>query len=304
MIKNLKLPFPNESYELSRLLLVSRDAIRKVRNQELAQYNVQSRRVSLLLAIDVLKDKATPVAIGQYLLRERHSISEFLSRAEKDGLVEKKWDLGRKNGVRVVLTPKGLELTRKSNERKSIHAVMSALLITELERLRLYLTKLRDYTLERIRLKSTVPLLAVGDLDYELYGLLIMTTELILKARQKELNEYNMDTARSGVLIAVASLGNQATPVAIGKQLFRARHSISELLSRAEKDGLVEKKWDLERKNGVRVVFTPKGQEIAQKVGTGKVLRKIMSSLSRTEHDDLKSLLHRLIAEAVKIAES
>jgi MarR family transcriptional regulator, organic hydroperoxide resistance regulator len=303
MIKNPKLSFPSESYELSRLLLVTRDAIRKVRNQELIQYNVHSRRVSLLLAIDVLKDRATPVAIGQYLLRERHSISEFLSRAEKDGLVEKKWDMERKNGVRVVLTSKGREISKRSGERRSIHAVMSALTPREAERLRSYLVTLRDYTLRKLNLKSTVPELQTGDRDYELFGLLISTTEAILKARQRELSEYAIEPARSGVLITIASLGNQATPIAIGKHLLRTRHSISELLGRAEKDGLVEKKWDMERKNGVRVVLTRRGKEVAQKTMRGLVLPEIMSSLSRSEHGDLKSLLQRLFAQAVKSAE-
>ena len=303
MINDLNPLLPGESYELSRLLLITRDAIRKVRNQELTQYNVQSNRVSLMLAIDALKDNATPVAIGKYLLRERHSISELLSRAEKDGLVEKKWDMERKNGVRVVLTSKGREISRRSGERRSIHAVMSALTPREAERLRSYLITLRDYTRGKLNLKSTVPELQTGDRDYELFGLLISTTEAILKARQRELSEYSIEPARSGVLITIASLGNQVTPIAIGKHLLRTRHSISELLSRAEKDGLVEKKWDMERKNGVRVVLTRQGKEVTRKMMRGLVLPEIMSSLSRSEHDDLKSLLQRLFAQAVKSAE-
>ena len=300
MAPNRKPTIPNESYELARLLMVTRDAIRKVRNRELMQYNVQSNRVSLLLAIDALKDKATPVAIGKYLLRERHSISELLSRAEKDGLVEKKWDLQRKNGVRVVLTPIGGEINKKSAERRSIHAVMAALSAKDAERLRSYLISLRDYTLKNLDLTSTVPELRVGDRDYEIFGLLISTTESILKARQKELSEYNIEPARSGVLITIAQLGNEATPVAIGKHLSRTRHSISELLSRAEKDGLVEKKRDIERKNGVRVVLTPKGKEVAQKTVKGLILPKIMSSLTGKERQDLRNLLNVLFNKAME----
>ncbi len=299
MNKNLEHSLPGESYELSRLLMVTRDAIREVRNQELTKYHVDSRRVSLLLAISALKEKATPICIGRYLLRERHSISEFVSRAERDGLVEKKWDLQRKNGVRVVLTPKGRQINRKSTERRSIHAIMSALSAEETERLRRYLTTLRDFTLKNLKLRSTVPDLKVGDRDYELFGLLISATEAILKARQKELYAYNLDPARSGVLITIAELGNQATPVAIGKHLLRTRHSISELLSRAQKDGLVEKRWDLKRKNGVRVVLTSKGKNMAQKAVNGHVLPKIMSSLSRVERSDLITLLHKLYDEAL-----
>jgi DNA-binding MarR family transcriptional regulator len=300
MINDLNPHLPGESYELSRLLLITRDAIRKVRNKELTQYNVQSNRVSLLLAIDALKDNATPVAIGKYLLRERHSISELLSRAEKDGLVEKKWDLQRKNGVRVVLTPIGGKINKKSAERRSIHAVMAALSAKEAERLRSYLISLRDYTLKNLDLTSTIPELRVGDRDYEIFGLLISTTESILKARQKELSEYNIEPARSGVLITIAQLGNEATPVAIGKHLSRTRHSISELLSRAEKDGLVEKKRDIERKNGVRVVLTPKGKEVAQKTAKGLILPKIMSSLTGKERQDLRKLLNVLFNKAME----
>jgi DNA-binding MarR family transcriptional regulator len=292
---------PNQSYELSRLLLVTRDAIRKIRNQELKQYNVDSSRVALLLAINALKDRATPVAIGQYLLRKRHSISEFLSRAEKDGLVEKKWDLERKNGVRVVLTPKGREISKRSGERRSIHSVMSILTAKEAKRLQSLLIILRDYTLEKLDLRSTVPDLETKDRDYELFGLVIGTTEAILKARQKELSEYDIEPARSGVLITIASLGNKATPVAIGKHLLRTRHSISELLSRAEKAGLVEKKWDLERKNGVRVVLTRLGEEVVQKTMKGLVLPKIMSSLSAAERSDLRTLLQKLFDQTMKI---
>ena len=245
--------------------------------------------IALLLAINALKDRATPVAIGQYLLRKRHSISEFLSRAEKDGLVEKKWDLERKNGVRVVLTPKGREISKRSGERRSIHSVMSILTAKEAKRL------------QSLDLRSTVPDLETKDQDYELFGLVISATEAILKARQKELSEYDIEPARSGVLITIASLGNEATPVAIGKHLLRTRHSISELLSRAEKDGLVEKKWDLDRKNGVRAVLTRLGEEVAQKTMKGLVLPKIMSSLSAAERSDLRTLLQKLFDQTMKI---
>jgi DNA-binding MarR family transcriptional regulator len=293
---------PDENYELSRLLLVTTDAVRKARQKELKQHSVHARRVALLLAIHTLGDEATPVAIGRWLLRERHSISELLSRAEKDGLVEKCSNDRRKNGVRVVLTPKGLEISRKSSERRSIHAVMSMLSEEESERLRSYLTKLRDFTLETTKLKATVPLLPVGDRDYESFGLLIGATEAILKARKKELRQYGIDAARSGVLLTIATLGDKATPVAIGQRLLRARHSISELLSRAEKDGLVEKRWDTDRKNGVRVVLTPKGEEVYHRSRGGQTLPGIMSSLSSEERGDLRSLLLRLLSEAVKIA--
>ena len=106
-------PFSEESFELARLLSKTRDAIRKTRQKELDQYSVHARRATLLLAVQSLGDRATPVAIGKWLLRERHSVSELLSKMENDGLVKKIRDLDRRNRVRVVLTPKGLEVYRK-----------------------------------------------------------------------------------------------------------------------------------------------------------------------------------------------
>lgn len=303
MIKKTNLYFPNEIYKLSRLLSVTINAIRKARQQELYQYSVHSRRAALLLAIHILKDKATPVALGQMLLRERNSISELLSRCEKDGLVKKKWDLERKNGVRAVLTPKGLKLTQKVNERKSIEKIMSSLSADESERLRTYLTKLQKYILEKIKLKASVPNLPVDDPFYELYGLLLSTTELVLKARNNELKDLNIENARAGVLITIVTLGDRATPVAIGRELFRTSHSILELLSRAEKDGLVEKKRYRARKNGVRVVLTPKGKKLYRRCLESTVLPRIMFTLPKKERADLKSLLQILYAEALKASE-
>jgi DNA-binding MarR family transcriptional regulator len=119
--------FSEETFELSRLLSITRDAIRKARQKELDQYNVHTRRATLLLAVQSLGDRATPVAIGKWLLRERHSVSELLSKMENDGLVKKIRDLDRRNRVRVVLTPKGLRLYEKSSKGTVFPGVISSL---------------------------------------------------------------------------------------------------------------------------------------------------------------------------------
>jgi DNA-binding MarR family transcriptional regulator len=99
-----------EDFELARLLTITRDAIRKARQKELDQFDVNIRRASLLRAIDSLGDRATPVAIAQWLLRERHTVSELLGKIETEGLAKKIRDLDRKNRVRVVLTAKGTKM--------------------------------------------------------------------------------------------------------------------------------------------------------------------------------------------------
>ena len=293
-------PFSEESFELSRLLSITRDAIRKARQKELDQYNVHTRRATLLLAVQSLGDRATPVAIGKWILRERHSVSELISKMERDGLVEKIWDLDRRNRVRVVLTPKGLEIYRKSVERESLHRIMSSLSEADFDRLRVSLQKLRTKALNILSSELLAPRIPNQDRDFELFGMLIGATDAVRKARQKELNIHGIDMAWSAVLLTVRALGDRATPVAIGRWLLRERHSVSELLSKMENGGLVKKIRDLDRRNRVRVVLTPKGLRLYEKSSKGTVFPNVISSLSQKERKYLKGCLRVLMNEALK----
>ena len=292
-------PFSEESFELARILSKTRDAIRKARQKELDQYHVHARRATLLLAVQSLDDRATPVAIGKWLLRERHSVSELLSKMENDGLVTKIWDLDRRNRVRVVLTPKGLEIYRKSVERESLHRIMSSLSEADFDRLRVSLQKLRTKALNILYSELQVPQIPNQGRGFELLGLLMEATDAVRKARQKELNEHGIDLAWSGVLLSVRALGDRATPVAIGKRLLRERHSVSEILSKMENDGLVKKIRDLDRRNRVRVVLTPKGLRLYEKSSKGMVFPSVISSLSQKERKHLKGCLRVLLNKAM-----
>jgi len=293
-------PFSDQNLDLPRLISVTRDAVRKAGQKELDRYKVNARRAALLLAVQSLGDNATPVAIGQQLLRERHSVSELLSKMEKAGLITEIRDLDRRNRVRVVLTPKGSEVCRKSIVRESIHKIISSLSRDEINQLRLLLQRLRDKTLQELGIERPVPRLPNAKQDIELYALLIEATDAIRKARQKELNEHNIDMAWSGILLTIGALGDRATPVAIGQWLLRERHSVSELLSKMEKAGLLTKVRDLERKNRVRVVLTSKGNKVYHQSSTGKIVPRIISSLSKEERQQLKLHLHTLKNEALK----
>jgi DNA-binding MarR family transcriptional regulator len=289
-----------DDFELARLLTITRDAIRKARQKELDQFNVHIRRASLLRAIDSLKEKATPVAIAQWLLRERHTVSELLGKIEAEGLAKKIRDLDRKNRVRVVLTAKGTKMLQQSIARTSLHQIISCLAEEDKERLRRLLKKLRTQAMKEIGFAVTITHLPDSDPDYQLFGLIIEATDAMHKARQKELLEHNINMSWSAILLTVKALGDKATPIAIGRWLLRERHTVSELLDKMEGDGLVRKIRDLDRKNRVRVVLTPKGLEIYEKSRAGTVFPKVVSSLTKTEREHLKKCLRLLRNEALK----
>ena len=100
------------------------------------------------------------------------------------------------------------------------------------------------------------------------------------KARTRELFQYGITPAEAAVLVIVQAIGEKATPAEISRWLFREPHSISGLLARMEKQGLVRKVKDLDRKNLVRVVITEKGQQAYQQSTKRESIHRIMSSLS------------------------
>lgn len=289
-----------EDFELARLLTITRDAIRKARQKELDRFNVHIRRASLLRAIDSLRDKATPVAIAQWLLRERHTVSELLGKIETEGLAKKIRDLDRKNRVRVVLTAKGTKMLQKSITRASLHQIISSLSEADKERLRRLLKKLRARAMEEIGFDVTITHLPDNDPDYQLFGLIIEATDAMHKARQKELFEHSINMSWSAILLTVKALGDQATPIAIGRWLLRERHTVSELLDKMESDGLVDKIRDLDRKNRVRVILTSKGLEVYEKSRAGTAFPRVVSSLTKSEREHLKMCLRLLRNEALK----
>ena len=154
----MKNSLPTEQYsELWRLLAQTKNAILKARTRELLQYDVSATQARFLFVIQGLGDKATPTEIGQRLLQEPSSVSEFLSRLERNGLVKKVRDLNKKNMVRVVLTEKGLEIHYRTMKRESVHKIMSSLSDEECQQMRSYLLKLRRKALKEIGINYDIP---------------------------------------------------------------------------------------------------------------------------------------------------
>jgi DNA-binding MarR family transcriptional regulator len=137
------------------------------------------------------------------------------------------------------------------------------------------------------------------DEDYQLWVLLSQAADTTLRARQKELDRYGISTAEAAVLFVVQAIGERATPAEITRWLLREPHTVTELLNRMERGGLVTKTKDLERKNLVRVSITEKGRQAYQQSTKRKSIRKMMSVLSREERQQLGAYLERLRNKAL-----
>ncbi len=293
--------------------------IAKSRQRELAKYDISDDASAVLFTVSLLGRQAIPATISKYLFLERHSVSQLLTRMEKDNLIRRVKDLERKNYVRIELTAKGQDAFTKSSKQRSTKPIISTLTEEEQKRAWAYLVRLRDRAIRKLDLRS--PLLyppsdrhEVID-DYSkatektdlhvdpataLWMLIGRTSRLIGKARQRELAKYGVSVDASAVIFTVYSLGRQAIPASISRQLFLERHSVSQLLTRMEKDGLIRRVKDLERRNYVRIELTVKGRDALQRSNKQRSVKPIISVLSETEQQELWILLAKLRERAIK----
>jgi len=130
--------------------------------------------------------------------------------------------------------------------------------------------------------------------------LLHQTTDAVLRARQKELDQFDISVIEVGVLVVTQAIGEKATPSEISRRIFREPHTVSALLNRMEKRGLVRKTQDLDRKNLVRVSITEKGHQAYDNSTGRKSIRRIISSLSEEERRQLRACLEKLQNKAFK----
>ena len=133
--------------------------------------------------------------------------------------------------------------------------------------------------------------------DYELWVLLHQVCDAIEKARTNELRPFGISPMQAAVLFVVRNI-EAATPAEISRWLFREPNTVSELITRMEKQGLIEKKKDLEKKNLVRIVLTEAGEEAYQHSKEMKIIREIMSYLSPEESKNLRAYLEKLRSKA------
>lgn len=132
----------------------------------------------------------------------------------------------------------------------------------------------------------------------DLYFLFARARYLTFRAREKELQRYNLTPEQAQVLSTAKMLNNQGTPAEISRNLVRQPHTISALVNRMTRRGLVNKIKDLERKNMVRVALTQKGEKALEISIKGGPIRRILGVLDEEERKTFNEYLERIMAKA------
>ena len=139
------------------------------------------------------------------------------------------------------------------------------------------------------------------DQDYDLWVLLNQAQNLMMNARDIELTEYGTTAMQAAVLFITNAVGEETIPAEISRWLLRKPATISGLLDRMEKSGLVERVKDLPKKNLVRIRITEKGKQAYKQSLKRESLHKIMSCLSDEERQNLASMLVKLRNRATEV---
>jgi len=136
--------------------------------------------------------------------------------------------------------------------------------------------------------------------DYRIWWLFLETLRAMVKARNKELAQYGITHNKAAVTLIINNLGYSPTPAEITRHLVIEPHTISDVLEVMEKQGLVEKSSDLERKNLVRVMLTEKGKQAHLDAMKRESVEWIMSCLSKQELQQLGLLLEKLWVKSLE----
>jgi DNA-binding MarR family transcriptional regulator len=137
------------------------------------------------------------------------------------------------------------------------------------------------------------------DEDYKLWLLLAQTRSAIFKVRHKKVGQY-LHPNQAAALVSIWMLEGQVTPALLARRLFLEPHTVSELIMRMEKKGLVSKTRDSKKGNVVRVSITEKGREVCRQSVGLELIHGLMSKLSEEQRKQLRSCLTILFEEALK----
>ena len=136
--------YSDQEHRLWILIHQTRDAILKVRDNELSKHGLTATEFGTLHVINIIGSEVTPAAISKCMLRQHHSVTALLKRMEKKGLIMRTRNLEGKPTWQISMTDKGKEAFTESYIKDSLSSVMSVLMEGEKTQLEEYLRKIRD----------------------------------------------------------------------------------------------------------------------------------------------------------------
>jgi len=137
-----------------------------------------------------------------------------------------------------------------------------------------------------------------GDKDHDLFLLFSRSYYLTKRARERELQRYDLTPEQAQILYFVRIMKNRASPAEISRVVLRKPHSVSSIVDRMVKRGLLKKTGHVKYKNRIRLSITEKGEEYYQLSAKRGPLRRILNMLSEEDRIVFRQFLEKLSEKA------
>ena len=125
------------------------------------------------------------------------------------------------------------------------------------------------------------------------FMLLHRTRDLLFRCQDRAVAEFGLTAEQYSVLLAIEYLDDPVRATDIGRWMERKVNSISMIVDRMVRAGLVERIRDLPDRRAVRVVFTSKGKR-AFELATPEVWKLIDEMFSPLPHEEKRTLIRLL----------
>ncbi|MFA5055842.1 MAG: MarR family transcriptional regulator [Dehalococcoidia bacterium] len=136
--------------------------------------------------------------------------------------------------------------------------------------------------------------------SYNMYVHIHMTQKALLNARYSEVKAFGITIMELALLTIVKGHGGEATPAQIARLIMRRRSTVSGLLNRMERNGLIRRSEYKNNKRLRKVTLTDKGKKVLEQTWEVDNIHDIVGSLSDEEFKQLWTLLEKLQNLALK----
>ena len=135
------------------------------------------------------------------------------------------------------------------------------------------------------------------DAEFTLWRILDHTRFMIARSREKELSKCGLTPEQSFVLDILLESNGSTTINELVAITQRQHHSISTLIDRMNRQGLIRRQKGADDKRQYEVEITAKGRDLAERMSRASI-NTIFSSLSDEETSELRSSLRKLMKSA------
>ncbi len=299
------------NYDLWASLDASGFAVYRLRELELAQFDLTIEQAAILRLLKTLRRGTTVKEIKDFTLRQQNSISILINRMVGAGLVTKERKAGERD-LTMLVTEEGRGLLRKisstclaevfsvlsqdqkvelSNSLGSLYQKARSLLVPEKPPFMQYIT--RD--------SPTIPSIDIDSgsgvpSDYLLWSRLDSARFAVSRLRELELAPFGLSVEQATIMRVLHDHADSLTFRDLEDATLRQHHSVSTLVNRMTKMGLtrIEAKPRRER---YRISITSKGKNLLAGIRTMSV-DMAFSSLAISEKRELRIFLLSIYRKA------